>query len=415
MSTQDPQTASSSAEQTSSPQRRRTGTIGTGVAIAIAIVLLLVGIGAGYFIGAYLTKTSSSKTQITETGSSLLYPLMNIWGPNFTSQVNSNIVLSTDSTGSGTGQSYAEQGLIDIGASDGYLSNASTSSLVNVPVAISAQLVVYNIPGLSAGTHLNLNGSILAMIYAGVITTWNNPLIVAANPGVSLPTNTIVPFVRSDSSGDTFLFSSLCYMSWAGWTYGYSTKAFANTAVKWTGEMGNTGMVGAVTTTAYSIAYVGISYEKSVTGISGVNWAAVGDAAANSASGGVNATNYVLPSAATIGQDANLALSNLQFASYGLSISLILGGASNGQAINITLGGGGKLPTTQYPTPYPITNLEYTLVKTTSRPNTAAFVQFLEWAISFGNLPVYLNQVNFVPLTSDIVGLDMQELSGIQL
>jgi phosphate transport system substrate-binding protein len=403
------------AEQTSGPQRRRTGTVGMGVAIAIAVVLLLVGLGAGYFLGSSLTKSSSSKTQITETGSSLLYPLMNIWGPNFTSQVNSNIVLSTDSTGSGTGQAYAEQGLIDIGASDGYLSNASTTSLVNLPVAISAQLVVYNLPGLPASTHLNLNGTILAMIYAGVITTWNNPLIAAANPSVSLPSNTIIPFVRSDSSGDTFLFSSLCFMSWAGWAYGYSTKAFANTAVKWTGEMGNTGMVQAVTTTAYSIAYVGISYEKSVTGISGVNWAAVGDAAANSASGGINASNYVLASSTTIGDDANLALSNLQYSQYGLAISLILGGASNGQAINITLGGGGKLPTSQYPTPYPLTNLEYSLVKTTTRPNTVAFVQFLEWAISFGNLPVYLNQVNFVALTPGIVGLDMQELAGIQL
>ncbi len=65
--------------------RKRSGTIGMGVAIALAVVLLLVGIGGGYFLGAYETKTSKSVTQITETGSTLLFPLMQIWGPNYTS------------------------------------------------------------------------------------------------------------------------------------------------------------------------------------------------------------------------------------------------------------------------------------------------------------------------------------------
>ena len=71
-------------EQLSSPTRRRSGSIKTGVALSIAIVLLLVGIGGGYVLGDYLNKSSSSTTVITETGSSLLYPLMKIWGPNYT-------------------------------------------------------------------------------------------------------------------------------------------------------------------------------------------------------------------------------------------------------------------------------------------------------------------------------------------
>ena len=410
------------AEQLSSPSRRRSGTVGTGVAIAIAVVLLIVGIGAGYFVGYDAHKSSTTSTPtLTETGSSLLYPLMTRWAGNY-----SAATISAASTGSGTGQSDAELGIVNIGASDGYLTNASQTGLINVPVAISAQLIYYNLPGITA--HLNLNGTILAMIYNGTITTWNDPLILAAQSSTvqgqlnGLSSETISPIVRADSSGDSFLFSSLCYMSWSQWSFGYGTKVL-ETDPHATGADGNTGVVAALASTKNSIGYVGISYESLATS-DGLVYAALGDNLANSASGGVTASNYILPSAANISQDANLGLTHLQYSTYGLAVSLILGGSQAG-AVNLTLGGGGTNPGGAYTTPYPDANLEYTLIKTApvgptvTSTNLAATVQFLEWAISVGNYAaggansVWITAVNFVTLTPEVVGYDMQELATV--
>jgi phosphate transport system substrate-binding protein len=405
--------------------------MGTGAAIGIAVILLLVGLAGGYFLYPVFHKSSSSTStiQLTETGSSLLFPLMEKWGPNYTAY-NPNVLLSPASTGSGTGQSYAEQGLVNIGASDGYLSNASATNLINVPVAISAQLIWYNLPGVTA--HLNLNGTVLAMIYEGNITTWNNPLILGAQSSttqgqlnaLSGAEQQITVLKRSDSSGDTFLFSSLCYMSWSGWSYGYSTSALSGlTGSHVVGETGNSGMVSGIEASgaAGSIAYIGISY--AVSG-SGINYAAVGTNASLSASGGTNPANYVLPTPANISQDANLGLQRLDFSQYQLAVSLILGGSYAG-AITLVHGGGGSNPTTQYPTPYPDANLEYTLIKTAPTGSTvtsaalAATVAFLQWAISYGNYgtggapSVWIAAVNFVPLTPAVVGYDQQELATV--
>lgn len=424
MSTQSP-TGTSPAEQFSAPERRRSGTVGAGVAIAIAIVLLLVGIAGGYFLGTSLTKSSQggSTVQITETGSSLLYPLMKVWGPNYTAY-NPGVVLSPASTGSGTGQSYAETALVNIGSTDGYLANASATNLINVPVAISAQLIYYNLPGITA--HLNLNGTVLAMIYEGTITKWNDPRILAAQPSSvqaqlnGLASQAISPVKRSDASGDTFLFSSLCYMSWSGWTYSYSTSALSGSP--WVGANQNSGVVAALQKQTGSIGYVGISYESAATGLS---YAAVGDN--NTLRNGTypgHAADYVLPSAANISADANLGLTHLEFSQYQLAVSLILGGSPAG-AINLLHGNGGSAPPTGT-SPYPIVNLEYTLIKTAPTGNTVtsqaltATVLFLQWAISFGNFApngqpsAYLNVVNFIPLTAAVIGYDQQELAQVQ-
>jgi phosphate transport system substrate-binding protein len=397
-----------------------------GVAIAVAVVLLIVGIAGGYFLGAGLNKSSSStsKASLTETGSSLLYPLFTRWAANY-----SAATISAASTGSGTGQSDAELGLVNIGASDAYLANASATNLINTPVAISAQLIYYNLPGITA--HLNLNGTILGMIYNGNITNWNDPLILAAqSPSVQtqlngLSSETIHPIKRSDSSGDTFLFTSLCYMSWTAWPFGFSTSALTGDTIP-TGATGNSGVVTALHTTTNSIGYVGISYEASANG-DGLSYAAVGDNMSNSAVGGVLPANYILPSAQNISYDANLGLTHLEFNQYQLAVSLILGGSEAG-AITLVKGGGGTNPSAQSPTPYPIVNLEYALIKTTpggstvTSANLAATVTFIQWAISIGNFATsgggtpsaWIDQVGFIPLTPEVSGYVMQELATVQ-
>ena len=387
--------------------------MGIGIAIVIAVVLLLVGIGGGYFLGSSLTKTSTPTVNITEAGSTLLLPLMQIWGPNYTSTVNSHVTLSPNGGGSGMGQSESEAGVIDIGASDAY--TAANLGVVDVPVAISSQLVMYNLPGMSS-VHLNLNGTILAMIYLGKITKWNDPLLVNANPALSRVNAAIVPVVRSDSSGDTYIFSVYCDMSYSGWNYGNSTKAFLTTspASGFESGMGNPGIIEKLSSTPYSIGYVGISYEAQATA-AGLGYAALGDNLANSATGGLVTANYVLPTAANVSADATMGLARLNYATSGLAVSLILGGSPAGPT-TWAVGGGGTNPAPGV-TPYPITNLEYTLIKTSpSSPSHQAYVvQFIQWCISYGNAATYLDQVHFIPLTSEIAGLDQQALSTVTI
>jgi phosphate transport system substrate-binding protein len=403
----------------SSPTRKRSSTMSMGVAIALAVILLIVGIGVGYVVYPAVNPSKTTTTTVpslSETGSSLLYPLMTRWAGNY-----SAATITAVSSGSGTGQASAILNIVNMGASDGYLTNASSDNVANFAAAISAQLIYYNLPGVTG--HLNLNGTVLALIYNGTITTWNNPWIAAANPGVTLPSATIVPYARADSSGDTFLFSSLCQMSDKYWPFGVSTKALINDPHA-TGATLNSGMVTAISSTKDSIGYVGISYSASANA-AGLQYAAVGDNQSLSASGGTTAANYILPTTQNISYDANLGLVRLDYATYGLAISLILGGSWAG-AVTLVPGGGGSNPTSTSPTPYPLVNLEYLIIKlaptagtAVTSGNLAATVTFLHWVITTGNWnpgsveSTWLSQVGFLPLTPEVAGYDTQILASV--
>jgi len=412
----------SSGDSMSTPMRKRGRSFSAGAAVAIGVVLLAAGLGGGYVLGAYLTKTTATTVNITEAGSTLLEPLVQIWSPAYHSDVNSHVTISPGGGGSGEGQSESEAGTIDIGASDAY--TASDLGVVDVPVAISSQLVMYNLPGLPAKSHLNLNGTILAQIYDGTITTWNNPEIAYANPSVAtdLPSSTIVPVVRSDSSGDTFIFSSYCDMAFSGWLYGNSTTAFQKIAPAsgFDSGSGNTGVIQKLNATTDSIGYVGISYKTIALDTGHLQYAALGDNNSNTAAGGnvtatpADAKNYIWWSAQNVSYDAALGLNQLDYSADGLAVSLILGGSPAG-ATKWTAGDGGTNSTTANPSPYPIVNLEYFLVKTAPADanHQSYVVQFVQWAIAFGNAASYLNQVGFIALTSEIAGLDQTALSAV--
>lgn len=404
-------TSSTNDDLGSAPARRRRASYGATIVIVVGVVLLLAGLGAGIVVQKYALgggSTGPSSVTITETGSSLIFPLFQLWGPAY-EKLYPNVNITATSTGSGAGISGAEAGTVDIGGTDAFINSsvASQYHLLDLATAISAQLVFYNLPGVSQ--HLNLNGTVLAMIYAGKITAWNDPLIQAANPGVNLPSNPIVPIHRSDGSGDTFMFTSLCYLSWGGWPYKYGTT------VSWLssspGANGNSGMVTTLQNTHYGIAYIGISYEDQAVS-AGLGYAALGTQAANL--NGTNPANYVLPTPQNISQDANLGLQYLTPPS--LAVSLILGGSPNAATSALRLGAGGTLPTAQFPTPYPDVNLENLLISTnpSSLAHSKQVVQFMWWALSYGNsAQQFMTPVHFLPLTPAVIGYDMAALENV--
>ena len=322
---------------------------------------------------------------ITETGSTLLYPLWNIWAPAYTNKY-AQVNLTTGGTGSGTGIADAASGTVNIGSSDAYLSPsvvAATPSLMNIPLAISVQVIAYNIPGLHA--HLKLSGTILSGIYRGTITNWNDSSIQSLNPGVTLPNLQIVALHRSDGSGDTFLFTQYLSRQDSTWA---SSVAFGTT-VSWPtisnslGENGNGGMVSGCAATPGCVAYVGISYLTSVLG-GGMTYASLlnGDG------------SYVLPSTTTAATEA---AGYAKITPANGTISMINGRVKGG---------------------YPIVNYEYAIVnKQQSSTSTAKAVRsILEWAINpkLGNSERFLSQVNFLPLPTKVAVASLKQIQNIQ-
>jgi phosphate transport system substrate-binding protein len=328
----------------------------------------------------------TSPVTLTEAGSSLLYPLFQIWAPAY-HKVNPKITIDPAAGGSGKGISGAIAGTLDMGGSDAYLSPADMAShpgVENIPLAISAQMINYNLPG--GPKHLKLNGQVLQGIYEGKITRWDDKAIAVLNPGVHLPATRIVPLHRSDASGDTFLFTQ--YLSKSnprGWgaTYHFNTSYPGPALAGALAENGNGGMVTGCSHTPGCIAYIGISYR------SRTDAAGLGEARFQNKSG-----HYLLPGPTTIEAEARGFASKTPANE---AISLIYGPAANG---------------------YPIINYEYAIVKTSqsSADVAGAIRSFLNWASNpaEGSASRFLDQVGFQALPSSVVKLSQAQIARIK-
>lgn len=318
--------------------------------------------------------SSGGSVSLSETGSSLLYPLFNGQWISAYKSVAPNVSMTAASTGSGTGISQAMQGTIDMGASDAYLADAQMKQnpdMLNIPVAISAQQIMYNLPGVKG--NLKMTGDVLAKIYQGQVKYWDDSAIKALNPGVSLPHQQIIPIRRSDGSGDTFLFTQFLSDTSSSWQ---SSVAYG-TSVSWPslsseiGAKGNEGVVSAMSKNKGSIGYVGISWLDKGT------QAGLGYFQLQNKDG-----KFVLPTSSNIQAAAAQGAKNVPTDE---RVSLIYEPGADS---------------------YPIINFEYLIVKKT-QPNAAqatALKNFLSWAVdpSKGNGSQYMTAVHFKPLPSNI-------------
>jgi phosphate transport system substrate-binding protein len=330
--------------------------------------------------GSPATSPATSKVALSETGASELYPLMNLWAPAYNAKY-PNVSITTGSTGSGAGISQAAAAAVNIGASGAYLSGGDMSAhkgLMNIALAVSAEQVNYNLPGITE--HLKLNGKVLAAMYEGTIKTWNDPQIAGLNPGVNLPATPVVPLHRSDGSGDTFVFTQyLSKQDPDGWgkSPGYNTTVDFPAVPGALGENGAGGMVTGCAQTPGCVAYIGTSY------LDQAAQKGLGEAELANASG-----NYLLPDAHSVSAEA------AGFAAQTPAnevISLINGPAPDG---------------------YPIVNYEYAVVYANQKdPAVAQTIQaFLHWTVTDGNSPSFLDQFHFQPLPASV-----QKLSDAQI
>ena len=204
-------------------------------------------------------QTSGQSYTITGAGSTFVFPLMDTWRVEY-NKIHQNIQINYQSIGSGAGIKLLEQKSVDFAASDAPLSTSDQQAapgVLTIPESIGGITIAYNIPGMDKG--LKLTGHVIAQIFMGDITSWNDPAIVNLNPGANLPDQKIIIVHRSDGSGTTYAFTDYLSKVSPDW----KTKVGQGKTVPWpvgTGGSGNAGVANIVKTTPYAIGYVELAY-----------------------------------------------------------------------------------------------------------------------------------------------------------
>jgi len=197
-------------------------------------------------------------TDITGAGATFPYPIYAKWAEAYKAKTGAG--MNYQSIGSGGGIKQIQAKTVDFGASDAPLrpEELAKSGLTQFPTVIGGVVPVVNLGTVAAGT-LKLSSDVLADIYQGKITKWNDPRILADNAGLALPDKAITVVHRADGSGTTFIFTTYLAQVSASW----KADVGADKAVKWpvgTGGKGNEGVASFVQTIKNSIGYVEYAY-----------------------------------------------------------------------------------------------------------------------------------------------------------
>jgi phosphate transport system substrate-binding protein len=221
-----------------------------GLALIAAAAIALLAVAAA---GA-----KSNDTTITGAGSTFVSPLVSTWTPAVGSAF--GYTLQYSAVGSGAGIAAITSRQVDFGASDAPLTPDQATNCkgcVQIPWALSATSVAYNVPG--APVHLNLDGKTISKIFLGQITNWNDPAIQALNKGANMPDLKITPIFRSDGSGTTYNFTDYLSTVSPEW----KSKVGNSTAVTFPagiGARGSSGVAGLVSRTSGGITYVDVAF-----------------------------------------------------------------------------------------------------------------------------------------------------------
>jgi phosphate transport system substrate-binding protein len=373
--------------------------------VIIAIIIIVIIAGGLYYqttlnmnntmSNTSMTSESSmmSSSQVPESlqgaGATFPAPLLQKWTVQY-GQLNPSITISYNPIGSGGGIQQISQKTVDFGASDAPLNDqqlAAAPGLVLFPETLGGVAVTYNLVqfGVPNTTVLHFTGPVLAAIYAGNITKWNDPQIQSLNPGIALPDNQINVVHRSDGSGTTYAFTNYLSVVDSAWLseVGYSTSVTwpVDKLATGVGSKGNAGVAGTVVNTPGAIGYVDVIYAVS-------NHLGVG--AVQNAAG-----NFVAPSLQTILWAAANATGTPNPADLRLHIVNAAGAQS-----------------------YPIATYTYILVykDMSAQPNmnldrAKALAKFLWWAIHDGQQ--YSTALIYVPLPQNVVAADEQLLMSL--
>jgi len=228
---------------------------------ALAILATSVVVAGAFASAASPASQRAADTKITGAGSSFVFPLVSQWIPALGPAL--GIDLTYAAVGSGAGIAQITARTVDFGASDAPMSPDQFSACkgcVQIPWALAATSIPYNVPGLKK--RVRLTGAVIASIYLGKITQWNDKALQKLNPGAGLPATKITPVYRSDNSGTSYNFTDYLASVSPEWKskIGVGVNASWPTGI---GGKGSSGVAGVISRTEGAIGYVDIAYALS--------------------------------------------------------------------------------------------------------------------------------------------------------
>ncbi len=365
-----------------------------GLWAAIAVVVVVVIVLAYVVASGMLSASTGHPAQsLNGAGSTFVAPMMTLWSqqyanitgaPSYATKVNYQAV------GSGTGIADLNNKVVDFGATDAPLQakdhtanpNLATGAVLTIPESIGAVTFAYNLPGVGAGLHFN--GTVLAGIFLGKITMWNDANLSTLNPTLASVAQPITVVHRSDSSGTSFVWTSFLHKSDpAEWN-----SSLVGKAINWpTGvaKPGNSGVAGYIATTQFAAGYVELAYAVQ-------NSMPVG-AIQNPAG------SFVLPSLNSTAAAASSAASSLPTG---------IGDWANVSILNAPGA-----------TSYPVATFTYLLVykelntlgSSETQPRAQALVGFLWWVVHTGQ--TYSSNLAYAPLPASVVTIDETSINSL--
>ena len=320
------------------------------------------------------TPASGGSLTINGAGATFPYPIYSKWFDEY-QKTHPNIRINYQSIGSGGGIKQLTEQTVFFGASDGPMTDAQLQAahgaILHFPTVLGGVVPIYNAEGVTQPLHFS--GALLAGIYLGKITKWNDPAIAQLNPGVKLPAADVVVVHRSDGSGTTYIFCD--FLSKV--SSDFKQKVGVATSVSWpagVGAKGNEGVSGLVRQTPGAIGYVELIYALQ-------NKITFGDVQ-NSAGKFVTASLESVTAAAagvTMPDDFRVSITNAD--------------------------GAGA---------YPIASFTWMLLyqHPTDKARSAAMVDFLKWALADGQK--FAPNLGYAPLPQPVVAKEIQALAKVQ-
>jgi phosphate transport system substrate-binding protein len=315
--------------------------------------------------------------RINGAGATFPYPIYSKWFSEYNKRY-PHVQINYQSIGSGGGIRQLTNQTVFFGATDGPMTNdqllAAPGKILHLPMVLGAVVPVYNIPGVSI--ELKFSGQLLADIFLGKITKWNDPAIAKLNAGVALPSSDITVVHRSDGSGTSYIWVDYLAKVSPEW----KSKVGVNTAVNWPvgiGGKGNEGISGLVRQTPGSIGYVELIYALQ----NKINYGAVQNMAGEFVTGSEQAVTAAAASAAAkMPADFRVSITNPE-----------------GKGV------------------YPISSFTWLLLyeNPKDKAQSKIMVDFVKWALTDGQ--TFSGQLGYAPLPEAVVKLEMAALAKIKV
>jgi len=330
-------------------------------------------VGLASILGATV---AAQNVQINGAGATFPYPIYSKWFDEY-HKLHPNVAINYQSIGSGGGIRQITNQTVFFGATDGPMTNeqlqAAPGKILHFPTVLGADVPIYNVPNAK---DLKFSGPLLADIFLGKVTKWNDPAIAKLNPGVTLPGTTITVVHRAEGSGTTYIWVDFLSKVSPEW----KTKVGVSTAVKWptgVGGQGNEGVAGLVAQTPGAIGYVELIYALQTK----LSYGSV----QNMAGEFVQASEPSLTAAAA-------AAATQMPADFRVSITNAPGKGA-----------------------YPISSFTWLLLYENPKDKNQAkiMVDFLKWALSDGQK--FAGALGYAPLPPEVVKLELVALQRIKL